>query len=804
MCRPVTLHKSENHMKKQQIALRLGVIVIMLGLFGCPLLPFAPHASKVNAWVSGSPKVSILNSIGSDLIDSTIDSADNTYLLFNLTSPISIGTFTATSTVVNGQGNCDVVVLAIDAEGNFKWGFHPTFTGSFCATSIATKNSRVVIAGSFRGHILMGGSDYPASNAHDAFVMSLDTSGQYIWTSTFGGYSEETLNAMALSADGQIVVTGNFSARITIGSQVLQTHGSSDDVFVVDINVDGTISWAKSYGGVGVDIGTSVAVNASGDVFIAGYFGTAYTQPEPASYSISFDIQTASVAGRRFDGYVAKLSSSGTVSWVKTLGGNGSNSVKELLIAPNDDLFVLSQVSSTSSIAGQSMLSVSGLVVTPFVGDVISKVDTDGNFLWNFPSHPAVNRIITNTSSDIFALGLVNCFTSDCTKLGVDVAPQSVTYRMDLPGLTQASGHHSENNFVFKINSSGAIQWTRMYNGITHAQGTISSVGNLVLFGATVENFWTSVGDPKISLGSYCKSPCRIDGSDYVTNLFLRTDCYSQPCADYSQYFKPGFFLAQLNTSDASSIFSPTTTSLSTTTITTIPLADCNIFNASRLPLPDYGRQIVFQVGSDGLSYSDMDALRDWDQHKFETVIASSLSWFGSCSYAWVIPDSSINPKPVMVWAAEVDLDQAKYAVLQVLRAENPLPTTTTSVAPVSTTSVAPVSTTSVALTATSVLLPITSTPTTARSLAVPVQAKSFVLKISHVVSQSEILKYEKIVIKSTYKVRTVISTISRSYCKMQGLNIKALKNGSCTMSVTVKSQNGKVTVHIVKFRIIH
>jgi YVTN family beta-propeller protein len=96
---------------------------------------------------------------------------------------------------------------------------------------------------------------------------------------------------------------------------------------------------------------------------------------------------------------------------------------------------------------------------------------------------------------------------------------------------------------------------------------------------------------------------------------------------------------------------------------------------------------------------------------------------------------------------------------------------------------------------------PINSIPvSSAQSLAKMIVAPALSLKKP--VTNKSIVTYSKLVVASTSKVAVKISPASAKYCKVVGTSVKALKAGSCKVTVTVTPKKGKPTSKTVTLKV--
>jgi hypothetical protein len=100
----------------------------------------------------------------------------------------------------------------------------------------------------------------------------LDSSGNRIWGTYFGGAKEEELRSLKLDASNNIFVSGSTASTAGISTPgVYQTtNGGSDDVVFAKFSSDGQMIWASYYGGSKDDEGQGMDVDVFHNVYIAG------------------------------------------------------------------------------------------------------------------------------------------------------------------------------------------------------------------------------------------------------------------------------------------------------------------------------------------------------------------------------------------------------------------------------------------------------------------------------------------------------------------------------------------------------
>lgn len=131
--------------------------------------------------------------------------------------------------------------------------------------------------GYFQGSMTVGNTTLTAVGNYDMFVIKLDASGSPLWAKSFGGSGEESGIDIAVDASGNSYITGFFPGGIVVGPTTLTAVGLYD-MFVIKLNATGSPLWARSFGGNSLTMGNGIGVDASGCSYTTGYFrGTLMT-----------------------------------------------------------------------------------------------------------------------------------------------------------------------------------------------------------------------------------------------------------------------------------------------------------------------------------------------------------------------------------------------------------------------------------------------------------------------------------------------------------------------------------------------
>ncbi len=208
-------------------------------------------------------------------------------------------------------GGYDVFVAKLDAAGNFLWARQIGGSSMQIARAIATDGAgNVILAGEFQGTIDLGSGPLVCVGSTDSFLAKYDPSGNLIWAQRGGGSGTTTVAGLAIDAAGNLHLAGTFEGTAQFGAHNLVSAGGSD-TFVAKFDPAGQSVWATRGGGSLSESCTGVAVDAAGAAVITGGFvGTA-----------TFGATPLTSAGLR-DIFVARYDTSGNTLWAVRFGGS--------------------------------------------------------------------------------------------------------------------------------------------------------------------------------------------------------------------------------------------------------------------------------------------------------------------------------------------------------------------------------------------------------------------------------------------------------------------------------------------------
>lgn len=209
----------------------------------------------------------------------------------------------------NGSEDCDALASAGACSPLF-WSI--SFGGPSWQSpqSIATDDQRNIInVGLFDGTIAPDGLHETASvSGADIFLTKHNPLGELLWFKTIPLSTPVPRVYLSADATGRMAITGSFDHNINFGDGQALKGREARDIFLALLDPDGSVLWAKAFGGPGSQFATGVALNEIGEIALVGTFEQTIT--------LNKDME----AGTFPQNFVAKLrASDGRVLWSRTL-----------------------------------------------------------------------------------------------------------------------------------------------------------------------------------------------------------------------------------------------------------------------------------------------------------------------------------------------------------------------------------------------------------------------------------------------------------------------------------------------------
>ena len=268
----------------------------------------------------------------------------------------------------------------------------------------------------------------------------IDPSVSYEYSTYLGGTAEDDAFGLAIDSNGNAYVTGQTASTNfpTVAGSYKTSNTGGFDAFVSKVSANGTTLIYSTYvGGTKDDSGNAIAVDASGDAFVAG--GTASSDFPTTTGAFQTTLNSPDT-----NGFVFELSPSGaSLTYSTYLGGSGSSGdvANGIAVDGSDEAYVVGSTSSTdfpvhNAIQG-SLKGAANAFVTKFNasgGALVYSTYLGGGVLDNGLA------VALDTSDDVYVTGLT----------------ESPGFPTTTGALQTTYGGGTSNAFVTVINAAGS------------------------------------------------------------------------------------------------------------------------------------------------------------------------------------------------------------------------------------------------------------------------------------------------------------------------------------------------------------
>lgn len=286
-----------------------------------------------------------------------------------------------------------------------------------------------------------------------------------------GGHGAEILD-MTIDPNGNVITAGTVIGAVDMdpgpGEHIVNPGTISQDLFVSKMDAHGDIQWTYVTSGLYQNGANGVATDASGNVFVTGYFH------ETHDFDAGAGIANLTAPGTNFDIFIMKLNADGTFAWAQRIGSVNQDIGEAITVDPSGNIIVTGTFIGTVDLnpgAGTNTVATPNGVSDAFV----LKLDNAGTFIWAkaFTGDHAqhTNDVVTDPSGNIHVVG-------DFTGTSDFDPSAGVT--------TLTSAFDDWKGYLCKLTSTGTFAWVKNTNSEKTFGVALDANNNLLSAGWSV------------------------------------------------------------------------------------------------------------------------------------------------------------------------------------------------------------------------------------------------------------------------------------------------------------------------------
>lgn len=345
-----------------------------------------------------------------------------------------------------------------------------------------------------------------SAGGDDIFLAKYNASGVYQWAYRFGNTTLDRGLSVATDLLGNVYITGHVQAAVDFdpgaGTANVGSVGTND-AFVAKYTGAGTLVWAFGIGSTGLDQGNSVNVDATGNVFVTGFFSG------NADFDPSAGVSTQTIAGIQ-DIFVAKYdgnfvpANANFYKWAFNIGSSNFDNGNGVSTDAAGNVYVTGFFNGTADFDPSATTNT--LANVGFDDVFLAKYNAAGVYQWAFnigSTNPDVGYSVSNDAAG-------NSYLTGYFRGLADFDPTGATYTLTTVGT-------SEDIFVAKYDNGGKLVWAFNLGSNSTDIGNsihVNSVGDIYLTGSFMGTFdfdpsstktttLTAVGNEDIYVAKY-------------------------------------------------------------------------------------------------------------------------------------------------------------------------------------------------------------------------------------------------------------------------------------------------------------
>jgi hypothetical protein len=312
---------------------------------------------------------------------------------------------------LTSAGEADIFISKLDANGNFLWAKQIGTSTTDQGESIATDaGGNVYVTGWFTGG---GPCDFDpgpgvfnlaAGGTNETYILKLAANGDFIWAKSIEGLTHsEYGTSLALDAAGNLFVTGAFYNLVNFDpgfSDFSLTSAGTTDIFITKFDVAGNFLWAKQLGSASAEYPYKMAIDATGNLLITGYFADSGDfDPGAGVFNL--------VSAGNTDLFVSKLNNNGDFIWAKSMGSAINDFCNGITTDLSGNVFLATSFNGTFD--ADPGPGVSNVTSAGQFDVFICKLNAAGDFQWakrwGAAFNDAIYEIKTDAAGNVYTGG---------------------------------------------------------------------------------------------------------------------------------------------------------------------------------------------------------------------------------------------------------------------------------------------------------------------------------------------------------------------------------------------------------------